>query len=110
MIALPIPGGEMLPTKLRAPRPLLLLALVLVPATVGLAQDRLPKMPRYDRYDRASKELLDSVKRADVASVVWDSEGSSFQYTWDRRRYRFDIGTLQATDMGPAPAAGDFGG
>jgi dipeptidyl-peptidase-4 len=92
------------------PRPFLLLALLMVPAAVALAQDRLPGMPRYDRYDRVSKQLLDSVKRADVASVAWERDGHSFQYTWDRRRYRFDIDTQQATDVGPAPAAGPFGG
>jgi dipeptidyl-peptidase 4 len=74
------------------------------------AQDRLKSMPGYDQYQRMSREIPGSVKLGSIAAQ-WKEDASSFEYTWDGRRYRYDIATKQAAVIGDAPAAGGgFGG
>src|ERR1051326_7109485 len=68
------------------------------------AQDRLKTMPGYDRFQRMSREIPGSVKRGALA-VPWNDDGSSFEYAWNGRRYRFDVATRTPTDVGEAPDA-----
>ena len=74
------------------------------------AQDRLKAMPGYDQYQKMSREIPGSVKLGAIAAQ-WKEDASSFEYTWDGKRYRYDIATKQAAAIGDAPAAGGgFGG
>src|SRR5258706_12215995 len=75
------------------------------------AQDRLKYMPGYDQYQKMSREIPGSVKLGSI-NAQWKDDGSSFEYTFDGKRYRFDVAAKQATVIGDAPAgaAGQFGG
>ena len=69
------------------------------------AQDRLKSMPGYEQFQKTSREIPGSVKLGSL-TVQWKEDGSSFEYTWDAKRYSFDVATKQATVIGDAPAAG----
>jgi len=81
------------------------LATVVVP--LG-AQDRLKSMPGYDQYQKMAREIPGSVKLGALA-VRWKEDGSSFEYTWNGKRYVFDVGSKQATEGGDAAAAAGGG-
>jgi len=38
--------------------------------------------------------------------VRWKDDGSSFEYAWDGKQYRYDVATRQASVIGEAPDAG----
>src|SRR5206468_12474459 len=40
----------------------------------------------------------------------WKDDGSSFDYTWDGKQYRFDVATRKATVVGDAEAGSGRGG
>ena len=75
------------------------------------AQDRLKSMPGYDQYQKNSREIPGSVKLGSI-SAQWKDDGSSFEYAWDGKRYRYEIAAHQATVVGDAPtgAAAGAGG
>jgi dipeptidyl-peptidase-4 len=75
------------------------------------AQDRLKTMPGYDQYQKMAREIPGSVKLGSI-NAQWKDDGSSFEYTFDGKRYRFDVAAKQATAIGDATAggAGQFGG
>jgi dipeptidyl-peptidase-4 len=73
------------------------------------AQDRLKTMPGYDRFEKMSREIPGAVKLGTLA-VRWKDDGSSFDYAWNGRLYRFDVASNKATDLGDAGDAGQFGG
>ena len=74
------------------------------------AQDRLKAMPGYEQYQKMSREIPGSVKLGSLA-VQWKEDGSSFEYAWDGKRYRYDVAAKQASVIGDAPegAGGRFG-
>jgi dipeptidyl-peptidase-4 len=74
------------------------------------AQDRLKAMPGYEQYQKMSREIPGSVKLGSL-TVQWKEDGSSFEYAWDGKRYRYDVAAKQATVIGDAPegAGGRFG-
>ena len=63
-------------------------------------------MPGYERFEKMSREIPGSVKLGALA-VRWKDDGSSFEYVWDGRHYRYDIAGKKATDIGVA--ADQFG-
>jgi dipeptidyl-peptidase 4 len=75
------------------------------------AQDRLKTMPGYDQYQKMAREIPGSVKLGTI-TAQWREDGSSFEYNWDGKRYRYDVATRQAAAIGDAPAgaAGGAGG
>jgi dipeptidyl-peptidase-4 len=78
------------------------------------AQDRLKSMPGYDQFQKMSREIPSSVK-AGALAVQWKADGSSFEYAWGGKRYRYDVAARQATVIGDAPegtgrGAPGFGG
>jgi dipeptidyl-peptidase 4 len=66
------------------------------------AQDRLKSMPGYDQFQKTSREIPGSVKLGSL-TVQWKEDGSSFEYNWDGKRYRYDIAAKQATAIGDVP-------
>ena len=68
-------------------------------------------MPGYDQYQKMSREIPGSVKLGSI-NAQWKEDGTSFEYAWDGKRYRYDVAAKQATVIGDAPAgaAGAFGG
>jgi dipeptidyl-peptidase-4 len=73
------------------------------------AQDRLPTMPGYDQFQRMSRESTAAVQLGSIAAQ-WKPDGSSFEYAWGGKRYRYDVATKQAAVIGDAPAAAGGGG
>ena len=80
-------------------------ALATVMWTPAGAQDRLKAMPGYDQFQKMSREIPGSVKLGALA-VRWKDDGSSFEYAWDGKQYRYDVATRQASVIGEAPDAG----
>src|SRR3954469_5126796 len=73
------------------------------------AQDRLESMPGYDQFQKVSGEIPGSVKLGSIAAQ-WKEDASSFEYTWDGKRYRYDVDSRQPTVIGDAPDATGRGG
>jgi dipeptidyl-peptidase-4 len=72
------------------------------------AQDRLQTMPGYQQFQRISAESRDAI-RSGALTVSW-TDARSFEYTRDGKRYRYDLSTKTATDIGTAPEPGGRGG
>src|SRR5258708_29532766 len=68
------------------------------------AQDRLKSMPGYDQFQKMSPQIPGSVKLGALAAR-WKDDGSSFEYVWNGKRYRYDVATKHATELGDAPDA-----
>jgi dipeptidyl-peptidase-4 len=73
------------------------------------AQDRLKTMPGYAQYQKASAQLNGAV-RSGAVSGAWSADSASVEYVLDGKRYRFDVATRGATELGAAPDAGGRGG
>jgi dipeptidyl-peptidase-4 len=75
------------------------------------AQDRLKTYPGYDQYTKMSREIPGSVKLGSI-NAQWKDDGTSFEYAFDGKRYRYDVAAKQATVIGEAAAgaAGPGGG
>lgn len=70
---------------------------------VGLtAQDRLRIAPGYDRAQRLSQDAASSV-RGGALSVKW-TNGTTFEYDRDAKRFRYDVSTKIAAEMAKAPS------
>ena len=82
-------------------------ALAIVSVPLG-AQDRLRSMPGYDQYQKMAREIPGSVKLGALA-VRWKDDGSSFEYTWNGKRYVFDVASKQAKETLDAATAGGGG-
>ena len=68
----------------------------------AIAQDRLPTMPGYEQFQKVSREIPRSVTLGAVAPQ-WKPDGSSFEYAFDGKLYRFDVSARRATVIGDAP-------
>jgi dipeptidyl-peptidase-4 len=86
-----------------------LIVLTAVVCAYPSAQDRLKTMPGYEQFQKMSREIPGSVKLGSVAAQ-WKEDGSSFEYAWDGKRYRYDIATKAVTLIGDAPATMPGGG
>ena len=65
------------------------------------AQDRLKSMPGYVQYQKVAPHLPSSLKSGAV-SAVWAADGRSFEYSFDGKRFRYDLGSRQAATLGGA--------
>ncbi len=77
-------------------------ATVLLFGTQPSAQDRLRSMPGYDRFQKVSAESRDAV-RSGALSVTW-TDPKTFEYTFQGKRFTYDVGTKTATEGGTAVA------
>ncbi len=72
------------------------------------AQDRLATLPGHEQYQRMSPQI----QNAWVSGAItprWDADARAFSYLLRGRTYRFDVGTMAAsesTSPSPAPPAG----
>ncbi len=71
-----------------------------------LGQDRLKTMPGYDQFQKMSKEIAGAVTPG-VVVATWSEDGKSFEYTKDRKIYRFDLATRKSAEIGDAPEPAD---
>jgi dipeptidyl-peptidase-4 len=65
------------------------------------AQDRLRTMPGYERFQQISADSRDAVKTG-ALTVTW-TNGTTFEYSRDGKRYRYDVTARTATQIGEAP-------
>ncbi|HKS07441.1 MAG TPA: DPP IV N-terminal domain-containing protein [Gemmatimonadaceae bacterium] len=80
----------------------------------GQASDRLQAMPGYARYTEMAPKLGASIVSGAI-QPTWAADSKTFEYNFTGRRFRFDVATAKATDIGPAttaggPGRGGFGG
>ena len=75
------------------------------------AQDRLRSMAGYAQYQKIAPQIAGAVKSGAV-NAAWGADGKSFEYTFDGKRYRYDVAARQATPLGEAadPAGPGRGG
>jgi len=56
------------------------------------AQDRIKTMPGYERYQFMRQATTNAVKLGTVR-VDWKDEGKALEYSWEGKRFHFDIAT-----------------
>ena len=78
-----------------------LVALLQFPAA---AQHRIKSMPGYERHQKMAPQIAAAVKPGSLA-VTWSADGRTFEYVRNGRRYRYDVASRQAADLGTAPPA-----
>lgn len=90
-----------------------LACLLAVPALAS-AQDRLKLMPGYDDYAKAQQQLqaarpllvsgaVTLAAAGKAGALVWSADGKGLDYTWNARRYHFDLATKTATELAKSP-------
>ncbi|HZP48869.1 MAG TPA: DPP IV N-terminal domain-containing protein [Vicinamibacterales bacterium] len=80
----------------------LVVAAVACTVTIDVAaQDRLRTYPRYEQYARATREFPRAV-RSGAVSATWTGP-TTFEYSRDGKRYRFDVTTRQAVEAPEQP-------
>jgi len=72
-------------------------ALTLVSSSAN-GQDRIKNMPGYDQYAEMSPELRGAFVSG-ALNVAWSDDSGSFEYTFDGKRFSFDVSTLAATEL-----------
>ena len=85
-----------------------LLAFAYVDVTTS-AQDRLKTMPGYAQFQKVSAQL-NGVMRSGAINGTWSADSSSVEYVLDGKRYRFDVATRHAADLGPVADANGAAG
>jgi dipeptidyl-peptidase 4 len=73
------------------------------------AQDRLKSMPGYARYQELAPQITGALKSGAI-TPAWSADGTSFEYTLDGKRYRYDVATRQATVLGETAEPAGRGG
>ena len=82
-----------------------LLAFAYADVTTG-AQDRLKTLPGYAQFQKVSTQL-NGAMRSGAINGTWSADSSSVEYVLDGKRYRFDVATRSAAEIGAvADAAG----
>ncbi|HEY3884580.1 MAG TPA: DPP IV N-terminal domain-containing protein [Vicinamibacterales bacterium] len=71
------------------------------------AQDRIKSMPGYEQYEKMLHEIPDAVTLGALA-VRWADDATSFEYSRDGKRYRYDIGRRQPSEIGDASEDAPF--
>lgn len=76
------------------------------------AQDRLKTMPGYEQYER----MLPLIRQAAPAggrfgaAIAWSADGRSLAYESSGRRYRYDLGAKNATEVSTTSEVSQSGG
>ncbi len=83
--------------KTRMKQWVLALAGVMLLATSSTAQDRLKTYPGYENYARMVRDIPGSV-RLGTLQVEW-TDSTHFEYSQNGKHFRFDVGTLRATEI-----------
>lgn len=80
-----------------------LLALTVATGVIQItsAQDRLRTMPGYERFQQVSAESRDALKSG-ALTVTW-TDPTTFEYTRDGKKYRYDVKGKSAAVIGDAP-------
>jgi len=77
-------------------------ALVSMPCS---GQDRIKSLPGYEQYEQMRTELRGAFVSGSL-NVRWSDDSSSFEYSFDGKRYQYDVAQLQAKEIeGDAPVS-----
>lgn len=68
------------------------------------AQDRLKTMPGYDQYMKMRTQTVTAVKPG-ALYATWNEDSKSFDYTFNGKKYTYDVAKKKAIEKGDAPAA-----
>ena len=71
-------------------------AISLLPATL-IVQDRLHTLPEHREYERMAREIPSAIKSG-ALSVTWTGN-TTFEYTQEGKRYRFDVATRRSSEL-----------
>lgn len=63
------------------------------------AQQWIKEMPGYEQYSKVAPQIRSSVKQGRV-SAEWAEDGKSFTYSWEGKKYSFDLKKKKATEAG----------
>jgi dipeptidyl-peptidase-4 len=66
-------------------------------------------MPGYEQYQKVSPQLGGAV-RSGAVNGVWSADGRSVEYSFDGKRYQFDVTTRATTDLGVVAEPAGRGG
>lgn len=80
------------------------LVIVCLTFQISYAQDKLKSMPGYDRYQKIAPQIRSAVKSG-ALTAKWSDDGSSFEYTRDKKLYRYTVKTKKTTEVGDAPVS-----
>lgn len=81
---------------------LLVSAFLLFNVDTTHAQDKLKKMPGYEQYQKISPQIRSSVKMANL-NAKWSDDGSSFEYSQDKKLKQYTLKTKKIIELGDAP-------
>jgi dipeptidyl-peptidase 4 len=71
-------------------------------AVSSVAQARLKAIPGHERFQKMSREIPGSVKLG-ALSVTWSTNGDTFDYRIEGKRYRYNIAMRKAELIPPPP-------
>ncbi|MDX1284309.1 MAG: DPP IV N-terminal domain-containing protein, partial [Draconibacterium sp.] len=74
---------------------------------VSNAQQWIKNMPGYERYTEIAPQIRGSVKSGRI-SADWSEDGKSFEYSFDGKKYNFDVKKKKATELGEADPPEDM--
>ncbi len=96
--------------RLRGTWPTVSVGLFIVLAlTPAIPQDRLKTYPGYDQYQKMRTEVRASFQSG-ALRVTWKDDSRSFEYNKDGKRWRYDIASKKAVEIGEATTeTGRFG-
>jgi dipeptidyl-peptidase-4 len=78
------------------------IALLALTPLLGHAQDRLKTYPGYDQYQRMAMQIPTAI-RSGALQVNW-TDATSFVYSTEGKRFRFDVNVGKAVEIPPPPA------
>ena len=74
---------------------LVLLPIVIAPVA---AQDRIKTMPGYEQYMEMNKVRQEAYVSGAI-NARWADDSKSFEYSYDSKRFQFDVGDLSAEEI-----------
>ncbi len=89
----------------------LIAAVMAVPLLAVQGQDRLKEMPGYARFTEMSPKYRDAVVSAAIQNTTsWADDAKTFQYSFNGKRWSYDVATRKATEAPADQAGGARGG
>ncbi|MEN8118317.1 MAG: DPP IV N-terminal domain-containing protein [Bacteroidota bacterium] len=77
---------------------ILIISSVLSPSS---AQQWIKNMPGYEQYQKVGPQIRSSVKHGRI-SADWADDGNSFEYSWDGKKYKYNVKKKKAEEVGEA--------
>ncbi len=65
------------------------------------AQQWIKNMPGYEQYQKVAPQIRSSVKQGRI-SAEWSEDGKTFTYSWDGKKYEYELKKKKAVEIGEA--------